>query len=71
MRNSYLGVDKGDADPVIVKQHAALGTILVQLLKKTGDGEVRGDKGDEEESRRYHIKMTWSRLEPQALRSSG
>lgn len=42
MRGSYLGVDEGDADPVIVKKHAALGPVLVQLLVEQQEEEVSG-----------------------------
>lgn len=31
--SSYLSVDQRDADPVIVKQEAALGSVVVELLQ--------------------------------------
>ena len=37
-----MGVDEGDADPVIVEQHAALGPVLVQLLVEQQEEEVSG-----------------------------
>lgn len=46
VKGSYLSVDEGDADPVIVKQHAALGTVFVQLLVEQQKEEVsRGKEG--------------------------
>jgi two-component sensor histidine kinase len=42
VRSSYLGVDEGDANPVIVEQHTALGTVLVQLLVEQQEEEVSG-----------------------------
>lgn len=43
-RGRYLGVDERDADPVIVKQHAALGSVLVQLLVEQQEEEVSDDQ---------------------------
>lgn len=39
-----MGVDEGDADPVIVEEHAALGPVLVQLLVEQQEEEVSGDR---------------------------
>lgn len=42
VRGSYLGVDKRDADPVIVEEHAALGPVLVQLLVEQQEKKISG-----------------------------
>lgn len=31
---SYLSVDQRDADPVIVEEQAALGSVIIQLLQR-------------------------------------
>ena len=57
MRGSYLGVDEGDADPVIVEEHAALGPVLIQLLVEQQEEEVSGDR-KEERRRGWGVQYT-------------
>lgn len=52
-----MGVDEGDADPVIVEEHAALGPVLIQLLVEQQEEEVSGDR-KEERRRGWGVQYT-------------